>query len=151
MAIGIGGGMCTFFMGYFSFGGNIISIPLITSAIGVSLLILSLFPMSQAYQIKEDKKRGDITFAVKYGLSGIRILYRYFYITGLMMVTFGLYLKLESIAFLFLVLGFIIGAVNMHQINKLEGKIREYDKIMRIKYFSGSSFSSFLLILIIYY
>jgi len=151
VAIGIGGGMCTFFMGYFAFGGNIISIPLITSAIGVSLLILSLFPMSQAYQIKEDKKRGDITFAVKYGLSGIRILYRYFYITGLMMVTFGLYLKLESIAFLFLVLGFIIGAVNMHQINKLEGKIREYDKIMRIKYFSGSSFSSFLLILIIYY
>ena len=149
IAIGISTGICAFFMGYFAYNGNILPLPIIVSSFGVTLLILSMFPASQAYQIKEDRKRKDITFVVKYGLRGVKNLYASLYSSGILLTALGLYLKIGLISLILLMFGFLIGLFNFYQILSLKGEKREYEKIMKIKYFSGSLFSIFLLVLII--
>lgn len=149
IAIGISTGVCSFLMGHFAFGGSSVSATQLISSIGISLLILAMFPVSQAYQISEDNKRKDITFAVRFGLKGVKKLYSILFPVGILMVFLGIYWIKTYLSFIYLAVGIVAYLINYYQIKSLRGVESEYSKIMNMKYYSGSLLSIILVALII--
>ena len=141
--------ICSFFMGYFTHGGDIITITQLIPSIGASLLVLGVYPVSQIYQIAEDKKRNDITFTVKFGLSGVLALFSILFPMGTILVFSALYKINKPASLIFIFIGLIAGLINFFQIKSLKGIESEYDIVMKMKYVSGILFSIFLIILII--
>jgi 1,4-dihydroxy-2-naphthoate octaprenyltransferase len=66
-ATAIGQGAGAVYLGYFAVGGRDPDPMLHVVALGASLVALGLYPITQVYQIDEDRARGDITFPVRYG------------------------------------------------------------------------------------
>jgi 1,4-dihydroxy-2-naphthoate octaprenyltransferase len=66
-ATAIGQGAGAVYLGFFAVGGRVPDLTLHVVALGASLVALGLYPITQVYQIDEDRARGDITFAVRYG------------------------------------------------------------------------------------
>src|SRR5690606_23131385 len=85
VAIGISTGSNSFWMGYLAAGGEALDFPVIIAGIGVALIFLSLYPVSQLYQMRADSSRGDRTFAIEYGVHGVRRFYRNTYFLGLLL------------------------------------------------------------------
>ena len=71
IAIGISTGTNSLLLGYLASGMNIINAHILLASLGVALIILSLYPISQLYQLLDDQKRGDMTFAIKFGFTGV--------------------------------------------------------------------------------
>lgn len=51
-----------------------------------ALVLLSLYPASQVYEVAEDARRGDRTFAVRYGLVGVRRCFLACYPPGVLLL-----------------------------------------------------------------
>lgn len=143
IAIGISTGTNSFLLGYLAAGGERLGFREGLTAFAIAALILSLYPVSQIFQIKEDKKRGDLTFAIRFGLKGVRWFYRILFILGLSLLSFQLY-KVESWLGLTL---FAAALPAFVYINGLLGNLRgikeEYQKVMRIKFLASFSFVIF--------
>ena len=144
-AIGISTGTNSFLMGYLAGGGTSLSINEGFIAFGVACIILSLYPASQIFQIEEDEARGDRTFAMVFGLQGVRIFYSIMFLTGTWIIASFLY-KVDSN------LGLIFGGLGMLAflgisiiLFKLKGKQEEYGMVMRIKFLASFSFVAFIL------
>ncbi len=144
-AIGISTGTNSFLMGYLAGGGESLSITEGFIAFGVACVILSLYPASQIFQIEEDKERGDHTFAMRFGLSGVRVFYSVMFLTGTWIIASFLY-KVDPI------LGLIFGGMGMLAfsgilviLSKLKGKEEEYGLVMKIKFLASFSFVAFIL------
>lgn len=144
-AIGISTGTNSFLMGYLAGGGETLSVTQGFIAFGVACIILSLYPASQIYQIKEDKERGDRTFVMKFGLTGVRVFYSIMFLTGTWIIASFLY-KVDSYP------GLIFGGLGMIAflgisiiLFKLKGKQEEYGLVMKIKFLASFSFIAFIL------
>ena len=144
-AIGISTGTNSFLMGYLAGGGGLLSLNEGFIAFGVACIILSLYPASQIFQIEEDKVRGDRTFAMVFGLKGVRIFYALMFLTGTWIIASFLY-KFDSY------LGLIFGGLGILAFSgisvilfKLGGKQEEYGLVMRIKFLASFSFVAFIL------
>ncbi|MBO6523921.1 MAG: UbiA prenyltransferase family protein [Balneolaceae bacterium] len=144
-AIGISTGTNSFLLGFLAGGGGSLSVTEGFIAFGVACIILSLYPASQIYQMKEDKARGDHTFAMKFGLSGVRVFYTIMFLTGTWIIASFLY-KTNPI------LGLIFGGLGMLAFSgvsiilfKLKGKQEEYGLVMKIKFLASFSFVAFIL------
>jgi len=139
IAIGISTGLNSVFLGFWAAGGAF-STSILLSGIGASLILLSLYPVSQIYQAEEDLKRGDVTFFVKFGLSGVQRFFLVTYVIGLILMCIGFY-KIYSAPAIVL---FIVGLLSFGIINSfvagLEGNQKEYQKVMNIKFFASLSF-----------
>ncbi|MBP7708249.1 UbiA prenyltransferase family protein [Candidatus Pacearchaeota archaeon] len=136
------------FLGFFAFGGKP-EIYLYLGGIGSTLIILSLYPVSQIYQIKDDKKRGDITFAIKYGVKNIRKFFAYSFYLGLIFVVYSLMSKNILFAIALLLLGIFGGAYTFYLLKHLTGVKKEYGKVMQIKFILSICFNLFLLLMLI--
>ena len=124
------------------------SLSVALAALGSSLLVVSLYPLSQAYQVDEDKKRGDATFSVKYGKKGVRNIFLFLFPLGLAFVIYGLL----SVKFSFAILSLIGGAISFGsiflQMKKLTMTVSDYELVMTVKYAGGLLFSFFILLFI---
>ncbi|MDZ7715778.1 MAG: UbiA family prenyltransferase [Balneolaceae bacterium] len=58
IAIGVSTGTNSLLLGYLAAGSDTITLPILSASIGVALIILSLYPISQIYQLDEDIERG---------------------------------------------------------------------------------------------
>ena len=144
VAVGIGTGTNTFLMGYLAAGGPGLSSRMVWAAVGVALLLLSLYPVSQVFQIEEDTARGDTTFATAYGLQGVRRWFMSAYPVGLGLASYGLYAVRPPLAMAFALVGFGGFVLNLVQLRRLTGASEEYRRVMLLKYGASLSFVGFI-------
>jgi len=134
-----------FFMGYFSSSGMSISLLSLIAACGVASILVSLYPISQLFQLEEDQRRGDHTLALKIGVKGVRTYYFVTYSFGTIMLSGSLSLINSGMA-VFLLIASIMGfSLTYSVLHKLRGTEKEYKQVMSIKYLSSFSFLLYIL------
>jgi 4-hydroxybenzoate polyprenyltransferase len=149
VAIGISTGSNSFWMGYIAAGGTDFKLEIIMVGLASALIFLSLYPVSQIYQMSEDRIRGDRTFAIAYGLKGIRVFFLGLFFPGILAAGLALMTNHTRLGLLFLVAGTVIGSVAWFFIRGLKGDPSEYSTVMHIKYLSSLGFTLFTLVSII--
>lgn len=143
-AIGISTGTNSVIMGYLAAGSEWSNLVLIPAA-GTALIMLSLYPVSQVYQVDEDKKRGDRTFAVAFGNAGV---YRFFltaFTLGTLLVSAGFHFFLPELVTVFIPVAVVAGGVTAGFLRPSADTGQGYHRVMRIKYVMSSLFVLFLL------
>lgn len=145
VAIGISTGTNSLLMGYLAAGMNLIDLHVLIAALGVALVVLSLYPTSQLYQIDDDRKRGDRTFAIKYGFSGV---FNFFVLTfsfGVLLITVAISGQHFWLSWGFLFAGFGAGYWVQNQLRQLTAEKDDYELVMRIKFGTSFLFVCFLI------
>lgn len=145
VAIGVSTGTNSFLLGFLAAGGFPITFFEDAIALGVALILLSLYPVSQVFQTDEDADRGDNTFAVKFGLKGVKRLFAVLFPLGVGILSWGLWNESESLATLFIGVNIFVYAGLARFIWKLEGKAEEYPAVMKIKFMASFGFVIFIL------
>lgn len=108
LAIGLSTGTNSVLFGYLAAGG-VLNAGAIVASVGTAGVVLSLYPVSQLYQLAEDRRRGDRTFAGTFGLSGVRRFFAASYVSGVLLSTAGFWLLRPGYALLFLALAAATG------------------------------------------
>jgi 1,4-dihydroxy-2-naphthoate octaprenyltransferase len=144
MGIGAGTGVCGFLLGYLYDGRGSVSLSAVAGALAVACLIVSMFPMSQAYQVEEDLGRRDATFAARFGLAGIRRCYAVLFPFGVIALAVSLASMEPWLGGVLLILGAFSGAGVWRVIRDLRMDSGEYPRIMAVKYLASGLFSVFL-------
>ncbi|MGD8395936.1 MAG: UbiA family prenyltransferase [Candidatus Eiseniibacteriota bacterium] len=70
LAVGIGQGLLAFAIGYLCAGADVATLlepTIVLAALGATLIVVGLYPITQVYQIAEDSARGDRSLAVIVG------------------------------------------------------------------------------------
>lgn len=145
IAIGISTGFDSVLLGYLAAGNRTIPVPVFIAALGVSFLLLSLYPISQIYQRHEDSRRGDQTFAVQYGFSVVFHFFEIAYLSGLFLISSIIVYYHTLMGLLFGIIGLSTGIIIRSFIKTLTAGDDDYAKIMRIKYGTSLAFVFFLL------
>ena len=149
IAIGVSTGTNSVFLGYLAAGKSTLSIISIIASAGVALMVLSLYPVSQLYQMEEDQKRGDQTFAIRFGFAGVRRFFGVAFAGGMLLVATAIGLMQPFIGWVFLVIGLIAGGWIYYQLANLTAGRDDYHTVMRIKYCTSLAFVVLLTILLI--
>lgn len=147
-AIGISTGAIPVLLGYLATGNKVLYGDIVLPTVGVMLIVLSLYPVSQVYQISEDIERGDQTFAVKYGFSTVLIFFLFAFEVGILLVSLSIiqiYLVSGSI---FLLLGTAVWVLVYLRLKRF-GTGLSYHQIMQIKYSTSFCFLAFLIFMIV--
>lgn len=146
-AIGVSTGLCGFLLGYFHGGGGGAGLPppraWLASA-GTAAVILSLFPLSQIYQVGEDLARRDLTFTARYGLAGVRLAYRALFAAGIAALAWAFGALHAPLGWLFLGVGSLAGAAVWLAIRDLRLEPESYGRVMAVKYAASGAFIAFL-------
>jgi 4-hydroxybenzoate polyprenyltransferase len=143
-AIALSTGTNSFLLGYLATGHQELSIIAIVTAIGVALILVSMYPISQIFQMDEDRNRGDHTFAVAYGMSGVRWFYLITYLVGMVGISYGLSTIYYWLGIVFAGAALLGGAYTGYTLWNLTGRDSEYHNVMRIKYLSSLLFNVFI-------
>jgi 4-hydroxybenzoate polyprenyltransferase len=146
VAIAVSTGFNSVLLGVIAAGSSI-GLAEILAAAGASLILLSLYPVSQIFQTDEDQRRGDRTFAGVYGIKGVKTFFRGCYFSGLLVMVSGIYFDFPGLALFFFITGLISGAILTRYVQKLKGVQNEYGFVMKMKFFASLSFVLFLLAL----
>ena len=135
-----------FFIGYFSSSGMSFSLLSVIAACGVASILVSLYPISQLFQLEEDQQRGDNTLALQIGVKGVRAYYFITYSLGTILLSGSLSFinpRLAVFFFMASITGFMLTYSVLH---KLQGTEKEYKQVISIKYLSSFSFLLYILI-----
>jgi 1,4-dihydroxy-2-naphthoate octaprenyltransferase len=143
-AIGASTGVCGFLLGYLHDGRANFPPAVLVASLGVACLIVSLFPMSQVYQVAEDTGRHDMTFTARYGLRGMKAAYLLLFFPGTALLAASLASVNARLGGLFSLVGAAAGLIVWSQVRKLEMSQEEYPRVMRIKYLASGLFVAFL-------
>jgi 4-hydroxybenzoate polyprenyltransferase len=143
VAVGIGTGTNTFLLGHLAAGSEL-DLHAVISALGVAAILLSLYPLSQVFQIEVDQRKGDRTFAVAFGLQGVKRFFLVSYPLGVLTVGAMLGERETRAGVLFVAVSAIGGLVIGRELAKLRGISEEYGAVMRLKYFASMMFSLFI-------
>ena len=149
--IAVSTGTNSFLMGRLASGAEQLSIHDGLIAFGVALVLVSLYPVSQIFQIEEDAKRGDKTFTMKFRLQGVKLFYVSLFMTGALIISWYLYELTDP--YLGLAFGILstISCINIGAILfRLKGKEEEYRKVMMIKFLASIGFLIFIFAGLIY-
>lgn len=144
VAIGISTGFNSVLLGNLAAGNGEIAISVWVAAAGVSLMLLSLYPISQIYQIEEDRKRRDQTFAVRFGKRGVCYFFIIAFVSGLILVSLAIGVFDFWIAVFFGGIGVIVGIIVFALLKGLATTSDGYTTVMRIKYGTSIAFVLFL-------
>lgn len=144
VAIGVSTGVCGFLLGFLHGAPGRISGPAMAAAAGTACVILSLFPLSQIYQVGEDRSRGDITFTVRFGLKGVRGLFRILFAAGIAALAGAFGTLHPWLGWLFLGVGSVAGISVWAAIRNLGMSPDSYGRVMAIKYSASGLFVAFL-------
>ena len=136
--IGISTGSNAFWMGLEAAGAGI-SMMNIFTGIGVALVLTSMYPISQYFQIEEDRERGDKTFTIKYGKRGVLRFFISAFIIGVALVSNGLYQIFPVAAWIFAGASIFPLVTVVRVINGLSGTEQEYKQVMVLKFLTSAS------------
>jgi 4-hydroxybenzoate polyprenyltransferase len=141
VAVGIGTGTNTFWLGYLAASGQGTLTPrVVVGGFGVAATLLSLYPVSQVFQLEEDRRRGDRTFASAFGLPGVRRFFFGAYALGVALLTLSLVGTRPAPALVFGIMAVAGGALSGWTIARLRGEASEYRAVMRLKYMASLGF-----------
>ncbi len=143
-AIAISTGLNSVLLGYWAAGG-FYSLSILITAAGASLILVSLYPVSQIYQVVEDTRRGDETFTKRYGLDSVKTFFRFSYLSGLILLVSGLYLVYQIPAVVLFITALLSFVMLQSFVSELTGTEQEYPMVMKIKFAASLSFVLFLL------
>jgi len=124
-------------MGFYAYGGNVLTVGVVMGCVTVSLLIISLYPLSQVYQIPEDTKRGDRTFAVTYGIDGVRRIFLSLYLLSITVLTGVLWSAIGARSLILFAGATALSAWILHALGRMQGNAKDYHAVMNIKYVGG--------------
>jgi 1,4-dihydroxy-2-naphthoate octaprenyltransferase len=147
ISVGLFGGIAPFFIGLLAVGVPQDSLSFIISgALGISLLVIATFPLAQAHQIEEDRRKGDRTFSAVYGIKGVKMMFAIAQPLGVLLLGYSL----SSISFRFAGISMVLGLLGggflwFYHVSDMKGGIDEYQKTMRLKIYSGLGLNLFLL------
>ncbi len=144
VAIGVSTGWAGFWLGSLSAGGDLTNPVGWIGSIGVMLIILSMYPMSQIYQVMEDYERGDRTFTVHYGLENVKAFFIGSFSIGVIGSSSALFVIDLLTGLLFFVIASLSGFLAWSIFRTLSGFPDEYDRVMRIKYMTSFLFIIFI-------
>jgi len=144
VAIAVSTGFNSVLLGLWAAGGVFSTDDLLT-ALGASTVLLSLYPVSQIFQIEEDRVRGDETFTARYGLDCTKRFFMISYPLGILLLSLGLYLAEGIIGAVLFILGSSTFLIIRTLIAPMEGQKEEYQNVMKTKFFASLSFVFFLL------
>ena len=144
IAIAISTGFNSVLLGFWAAGGVFSTIVLLCAA-GASIILLSLYPISQIFQIDEDRLRGDNTFTARYGLDRAKRFFMISYLLGLSLLSLGLWLAEGLIGIILFILGSFSFLIIKSLIEPMQGCKEEYRNVMKTKFFASLSFVLFLL------
>lgn len=150
VAIGVSTGTNSFLLGFLAAGGYPITFFEDIIAFGVAFIMLSLYPVSQVYQIEEDSGRGDPTFAVKYGIKGVKWLFTILFPVGSVILSLGLYSHSNSLGLIFFCVSTIAYVILYRFIWDLQGSSKEYEMVMRLKLLASFCFVLFICAVLAY-
>lgn len=146
IAIGISTGFNSVLLGYLAAGYAQINIIILIAALGVMLMLLSLYPISQIYQKDEDLQRGDQTFTLQYGREAVFIFFDAAFFIGLVLVVMAVLYYHKWLAVIFGLLGIVTGILVRIKVRTLTALKEDYSSVMYIKYSTSLAFVLFLLI-----
>ncbi len=135
VAIGLSSGTFALLMGRLAASGAPLTWPDWIAAGGAGAMLLSLYPVSQLYQLDEDRRRADRTFALEYGRSGIRKAFLLFFRIGVVALLVAM--AAEKPWWMPAALGVAapgLGVFLWGKLKALHGVPEEYGAIMRLKY-----------------
>jgi hypothetical protein len=143
-AIGAGTGVCGFLLGSLHGGRAAVTPAMLAGSLGVACLIVSLFPMSQVYQVGEDLLRKDMTFTARFGLRGVKSVYALLFPCGVAILA-GAFAALDArLGAAFALLGAASGLGVWRVVRDLRMEPGEYGRVMAVKYAASGLFSAFL-------
>lgn len=143
-AIGASTGVCGFLLGYLHGGRTEVTPAAVAASLGVACLIVSLFPMSQVYQVGEDLLRSDMTFTARFGLPGVKLIYAVLFPCGVAILS-AAFVELDPrLGAAFALLGAASGLGVWRVIRDLRMDPGEYGRVMAVKYVASGLFSAFL-------
>src|SRR6056297_24532 len=144
VAIAISTGFNSVLMGTLAAGGAI-SAGILFGAIGASFILLSLYPVSQVFQIDADRERNDETFALVYGVNGIKKFFLISFTLGSIILCGSVILQSVTAGVILITGTAISGIIIARLIIAMEGKANEYSIVMKTKFFASLSFVCFFL------
>lgn len=148
-AIGISTGTNSVLLGFIAAGRNPLEWSIILPAIGVGFILLSLYPVSQSYQRREDLQRGDHTFAIEYGKEGVLRFFEVFFMAGLFLIVLTLINFHLWIGFIFCFIGLPLGISIRIYLKNMMNKEYDYESVMWIKYGTSFVFALFILAILV--
>jgi len=125
--------------------GGAISAGILFGAIGASFILLSLYPVSQVFQIDADRERNDETFALVYGVNGIKKFFLISFTLGSIILCGSVILQSVTAGVILITGTAISGIIIARLIIAMEGKANEYSIVMKTKFFASLSFVCFFL------
>jgi len=142
--IGISTGFNSVLLGTLAAGGAISSLVLLSAA-GATCILLSLYPVSQIFQIEDDAARNDNTFTRKYGVIGVKRFFAGAYSGGSILLCISIsWVNIYAAAILFV--GIVISGIFVAAlIFRLSGDKNEYEIVMKTKFLASLSFVCFFL------
>jgi 1,4-dihydroxy-2-naphthoate octaprenyltransferase len=144
IAIGVSTGINSFLLGFLAAGGYPITFREDIIALAVAAIILSLYPVSQVFQTEEDGDRGDQTFAITYGLRGVKWFFAILFFIGASILSVMLYESNPTLGLIFSTIILSAYALLSYFVWRLQGKQSEYQMVMRLKFFASFSFVLFI-------
>lgn len=149
LTVGLGQGGLGFIAGWFSsteyINNNMI---FILGSLTTIFMSFGVYPLTQLYQIDEDKKRNDITFAVYWGIEkSFMFSFICVFISAISMLSV-IYLKKHFIDFTLILFFYAYFLFQLFRWSKnfSENKIIEnYDKLMKLNYSNGIGFTLYIL------
>lgn len=145
LAIGISTGFNPVLLGSMAAGGAISPLVLL-SATGAACILLSLYPVSQIFQLEEDSKRNDRTFVIAFGMTGVRKFFAITYTIGSLLLCISiLWINVYAAAILFVGVmssGIFVATL----IFRMSGDKNEYKVVMKTKFLASLLFVCFFLI-----
>ncbi|REL32800.1 hypothetical protein DYD21_13305 [Rhodohalobacter sp. SW132] len=145
IAIGISTGMASVLLGNLAAGGAI-SWPVLLSSVGATFILLSLYPVSQIFQMEEDMKRNDRTFAIAFGVTGVKRFFTTSYISGSLILLLSIFWVSPVAAAVLFVGTALSGMFIASFIYRMTGDADEYAVVMKTKFFASLLFVSFFLV-----
>lgn len=141
VAIGLSTGTASVLMGRLGADQRPLGTGDVVASVAVALILLSLYPLSQIYQMAADRERGDETFALKFGLRGVKRGFAVFYASGLLLLALSFLMAgLKPLAAALAVLGLAWGCLIGYRLRSLHGEESEYGSVMRMKYTTSAIF-----------
>lgn len=145
IAIGISTGTNSFLMGVLAAGKPVLDFTDGMIALGVAMIVLSLYPASQLFQFEEDKERGDVTFAMKFGIGVVRYFFVGMFLGGSALIAAFFYTFAPYISIIFFILSTISLSIITLVLFRLKGVKEEYRLVMLIKFVASLGFLAFIL------
>lgn len=148
VSIGISTGANSVILGYLSAATpvSVLNTTIIIAAIGTAFIILSMYPLSQIYQLEEDQKRNDRTFALQYGKQGVFMFFKISFGLGLLLISAAILNRHLFAGIIFFVIGSLTATAVWKRMKELSSDKADYSKVMYIKYGTSFAFVVFLIV-----